>query len=352
MSGSDHQPVSGHHGDGVAGVPWPLAALVVGFAACAALVLPNAFAAQAGNYAARLLPCVVPAVLGALLTAALVRDRARPLAAASAMVRADGVRVAAGMLGYVLLLASYTTFKTAIPSVVPFYADSHLAAADRALFGGRDAWMLLAGLPSGARAVLHWLYGLPWLGYWILTALVALTMPVGVLRTRYLWAFTLKLSVLGIVAAAAGSSVGPVLYDRVFGGETFAGLLSFMREADGVRALEGADYLYASHVGGAQGVGVGISAFPSVHCAAVFLNALFWGRINRLAGAVAWVFAALIFAGSVLTGWHYAADGLASLAGIAVIWRISGVLSARQDRPLPRRASIPDPRASEPVPAC
>ena len=60
----------------------------------------------------------------------------------------------------------------------------------------------------------------------------------------------------------------------------------------------------------------GIAAFPSMHNASQFLLAFWACRFNRYAGFFVLVTAAVIFIGSVVTGWHYITDSVAG-AGMA-----------------------------------
>ncbi len=64
--------------------------------------------------------------------------------------------------------------------------------------------------------------------------------------------------------------------------------------------LRGADY---------PGVFYGISAMPSLHVAAVTMMAIFLWQASALAGALAVLYALIIFFGSFFLQWHYAVDG-------------------------------------------
>ena len=315
-----------------------LTAYACAFALLAALVAPATLAYQLGVYGVLLAKGGASAFVLAALAAGLRTDQDTPLAASLAVARAHGPRALGGLVGLALVLAAYTTLKTMIPALVPFYADPALAAADRAVLG-RDGWTLLAAVvPSWGKDGLRWLYGGPWFASWIGTALFAVAMPPSALRTTYLWAFALKLSLLGVAVAGLASSAGPVFHDRLLGGDDFAGLTRMLSE-DGGHGLLAPSYLWDSYVAGRLGIGTGISAFPSVHCAGAVLTALFWWRVSRAAGAVAWAFAGAIYLGSVLTGWHYASDGLASLVGVLAIWHGTSAVLARQgteDRPAAR----------------
>ena len=55
----------------------------------------------------------------------------------------------------------------------------------------------------------------------------------------------------------------------------------------------------------------GIAAFPSLHVAFEVLALLWMRRLWRYGTMIFGFFTAVIFIGSILTGWHYLVDGLA-----------------------------------------
>nr|WP_246408560.1 phosphatase PAP2 family protein [Parvularcula dongshanensis] len=236
------------------------------------------------------------------------------------VVRTRGAGAGAVTVAYLIGLASLSTCKAHIPDVVPFYADRFLADAERAVLG-TDAWRLAHAAPVWLGSLVLWLYQLPWLIYWTGGILVAAWLPPSRLRTQYVWSYFLTIFVLGIAVAAGSASVGPIFYDRFFGGDRFADLAPALDLLPIGRGTNGyAQYLLRLYETEAPGLGSGISAFPSIHCAAVVLNALFLSRFGRGLGVAGWFFAASIFFGSIYTGWHYATDGVASLIGVVVIW--------------------------------
>ena len=88
-------------------------------------------------------------------------------------------------------------------------------------------------------------------------------------------------------------------------------------------------------------IGGGISAMPSVHngLAALFAFAAF--RINRKAGWAMAAYAALIWIGSIHLGWHYAIDGIVSIALAWGIWRGAGRIADWLDRPSAQAMPVP-----------
>jgi membrane-associated phospholipid phosphatase len=82
-------------------------------------------------------------------------------------------------------------------------------------------------------------------------------------------------------------------------------------------------YLLDQYKNSTDAIGEGISAFPSLHVAMAALVAIFFYDINRVIGAMAIIFCAIIFIGSIVLGWHYAIDGIASLFAVPIFWRLS-----------------------------
>lgn len=67
----------------------------------------------------------------------------------------------------------------------------------------------------------------------------------------------------------------------------------------------------------------GIGAFPSLHVAFVVYLTLWLFRWRRWAGVAGIVVSAIMFIGSVLTGWHYLVDSIAGVLLAAICWWIS-----------------------------
>ena len=65
----------------------------------------------------------------------------------------------------------------------------------------------------------------------------------------------------------------------------------------------------------------GIAALPSLHVAGQAFVALFARRRNPRLSFLFWLLTALTFAGSLVTGWHYAVDGYAGLLLAFIAWK-------------------------------
>ena len=153
-----------------------------------------------------------------------------------------------------LLPIGFSFAKNAIPMLVPYHADPALAAFDSWLHFGHDPWRIAHGL-LGKREV-GWMPEL----YMTVWGPCAFGFPLIVLATdpeigrarHYIWLFFGSWVVIGNGLALAGSSVGPVFYDRLLGTERFVGLT----QAIAVSGLSGTsigviqEWLWQRYLGG------------------------------------------------------------------------------------------------------
>ena len=310
----------------------PLALAIAAYAAVAACIAPAGLAAMLATYAEQML-MLAPVLVAGLGAASLIRRRQAPLSFIRDVLRERALPLTLTLAGFCLGMAAFTALKLAIPRLVPFYADPFLADLDALLVPGGSGMLAHALLPAWAAWPLAWLYGPVWFIAWFGTiAYVALSRDTA-LRRRYFWALALTLAIVGTLLATVLSSVGPVFYDRIYGGTRFAGLMALVDATSvGEYMRFASSYLYDNYTHGAHGFGTGISAMPSVHIAIVTLNAqMLWSRDRRI-GALAWAYAAAIGFGSVYLGWHYAIDGLVSLVVVVAIWRLCGRLPSPRQR--------------------
>lgn len=246
------------------------------------------------------------------------------------VLRKGGLRLALVLVIFCLGIAAFTTFKLAIPRIIPFYADPFLAQADAWLHGGDPGMLAHAIVPGWAQYPLAYLYGPIWFMLWFgLLAMVALHGDAK-LRQHYFWSMALAVCLLGTVSATAFASVGPIFYDTFFSPERFSGLLASIKDsAFGEYIAQASGYLLASYQSGRGDMGTGISAMPSMHLAMVTLNAWMLTAIDRRLGLLAWLYVGIILLGSVYLGWHYALDGYASIAAVTLIWWGTGRVLSR-----------------------
>ncbi|WP_265535883.1 phosphatase PAP2 family protein, partial [Sphingomicrobium astaxanthinifaciens] len=177
------------------------------------------------------------------------------------------------------------------------WADRLLADLDALLFFG-DPWPYVSWLHfPDWHFVYHWAWGL-----FICFALFKAREDVRAISGWFiLWG--LVAPVVQFLVPAAG----PVFYDDLGLGDRFAAIPEPVY----------ADYLWALYTSQGTAVGGGISAMPSMHIAAVT-----WAAI-MLRHWTAWAFAFAILVLSVVTGWHYAVDGL---VGGALAWAVMALV--------------------------
>jgi membrane-associated phospholipid phosphatase len=147
--------------------------------------------------------------------------------------------------------------------------------------------------------------------------LVVVTDPVPARVNRTLILYLATWVILGNVFATLGSSVGPVFYDRLIGGDRFADLAAMLRSSGMIDSDFGPvqDYLWP--------------AFPSMHVAMAALPALYGVERSVWLAPVAIAYVALVQVISVTSGYHYALDGYVSILCV-LLGRAAIEILARQ----------------------
>lgn len=243
-------------------------------------------------------------------------------------------RVARGLplfLCMPIMFSAFTSYKSAISRMVPFYADPYAVSLDR-MIHGTDPWRLLQpflGFPF-VTEVISFFYHLWFFAMFVILSLALFMLENERLRSQYIAAFILSWSLIGGVAATLFSSVGPCYYSAFYAGDPFAELFAYLDHAKNfypVVARGAQAMLLEKYKLNEMGLGAGISALPSMHIAVVVLNVIFLSKLHRLAGIAAWIFAAIIFVGSVHLGWHYAVDGYVAALLAIITWLGAGTLT-------------------------
>lgn len=266
---------------------------------------------------------IPPLLFIGLIVAAIINQPRLPFSFIRNKLATRGKGAACIILMLIISATAYTAFKHEYSMWMPFFADRFLADLDQALHFGEPWRFAHAVFPAALEPALYRLYSWLWFVEVVGVVLVAAFLENRYARERYLAAFAVTVISLGSVVRIAGSSSGPIFYDRMFGGDRFAGLIGTLQQSDsGQGILKISDYLYSSFATDTSVLGTGISAMPSLHVALAVLNAMFVASLNKWAGALAWAYAAAIMFGSVYFGWHYALDGYVSIAAVAVIWRM------------------------------
>lgn len=211
-------------------------------------------------------------------------------------------RIGLAMLLTGLNLCAYNAVKHHL-NVVGFGAGPMLVAIDRAIFG-TDPIRLLTWLPPLLPKQTYY-YG--WLAP--IAATIAWVAAKHPNRNFLLPLYFTCWTVLGPMIHLMLPAAGPIFYARVGHGPDFLDVP--MPE----QSLNYSDWLWFGYQRGEQLMGSGISAMPSLHImtSAWVVLALWNTRIRPL--VLAWF--ALIYLLSIATGWHYAIDGIVSIACIA-----------------------------------
>lgn len=227
-------------------------------------------------------------------------------------------------LAFVLFMFVFTAFKGQITAMAPFAWDQSFDRWDLALHFGFRPWELLKFLLASEPAV--FLLNFNYNGWFMVMNLFLVHFtfyaPPGEERTRFFLSFIALWMVGGTFLATVFSSAGPAYFERLgLGSEAYGPLMERLRDINEtwpIWALGAQDVLwFLKQQGSALG---GVSAMPSMHnaTALLFIFAVWakggWLRMLVTAHAV------LIFIGSILLGWHYAADAYISYAMTGIVW--------------------------------
>ncbi len=280
------------------------------------------------GFVTRVLPgwVMLPLLWAGYVSVEITRRRVdRPFAAVRRMLFRHRHWLGRGLLLMMVILfiaRAITSYKDAIPSYVPFYADPWLAELDRQIFG-TDPWRLTHALigPLGT-IVIDRIYFLWFVIMMLFVGWFCFTRN-PVLQLRGLLTYLLAWALLGNLFAVVLSSVGPCFYQDFYQDTHFAPLmanLNALHNSDGLLAVRSMDFLLDSI--GKQRFGTGISAMPSMHVAIAFLCFLVAWEYGRhwWSKMFGFVFFAFILVGSVHLGWHYAVDGIVSVIVTGLIW--------------------------------
>lgn len=242
------------------------------------------------------------------------------------------------------LIPIFSSLKSMIPLFTEYTWDAAIIEFERKLFFGYDAWQILhpfIGYPivTAAIAVAYHLWvGFLYLGVLVMALYGSVTDD---LRRRFFLSYALAWSVVGGLMATLLACVGPVFAEPLVGIDTFAPQMEYLRAANEqvpVMTLRVQDMLLERFYLDERGLGSGITAMPSMHVA---VAALFWlaaREISPKAGRFFFWFMVLIWIGSVHLAYHYALDGLVSLAAVFAIWKTVPFVFRAWDRvPIPMR---------------
>ncbi|AWW74332.1 hypothetical protein CD351_07825 [Erythrobacter sp. KY5] len=243
----------------------------------------------------------------------------------------------------ILVLPFFSKMKSAIPLFQDYVWDQAFIDWDRALFFGNDPWQVLQ----------------PVLGFPIVTAFLALLYHLwflllypGVLffvfaridsrvRRQFFLTYVLSWLLIGGLMATLLASVGPCFVGPMLGNSTFDAQMAYLYAANEevpIMVLSVQEMLLERYTNADSGLGSGITAMPSMHCAIAFLYWIAVRRVSSKWGAFFGVFFFITWISSVHLAYHYAVDGLVSLLAVAAIWWASQRIIAAWDRFLEARA--------------
>lgn len=250
------------------------------------------------------------------------------------------------MLGVAIVLLPYfSKMKSAIPLFNEYSWDDTFIHWDRALFFGHDAWEVLQpvlGYPF-VTAFLALLYQLWFLLLYPGVMFFAFARIDANVRRRFFLSYVLSWTLVGGAMATWLASVGPCFVGPMLGDPRFDAQMAYLNAANEqipIMVLPVQDMLLEWYAKSENGLGSGITAMPSMHCAIAFLYWLAMRRISPLLGKLFGVFALITWVSSVHLAYHYAVDGLVSLVAIVAIWWASGRIIAGWDRYLASQAAL------------
>jgi hypothetical protein len=256
------------------------------------------------------------------------------------------------LVAAVLMTYGYFWLKVAVPLVNPRLWDDALWRVDRTLHFGISPSVFVANLFAGTPLV-PWIDR--WYGSWVSTVFYTLVLFAAaldpLLRRQFLlscvllWTFGSWLYVA--VPALGPVYVVPAAYQDVLEQMPRAQAGQAVLRENYQRMLEGRRSGKLASFKPTRG----IAAMPSLHVGAHFLFFL-WARRRarplRLVFALATFFT---FAGSLLTGWHYAVDGYVGLLLAWACFRLALLMEAGGEEEPDPAFPAPRPRAAEPAAA-
>ena len=249
----------------------------------------------------------------------------------------DGVFVTHFVMTATLFMTTifiFSSIKSSIPIILPFWADPYIIDFERFLFLGKLPHEFIGFLfeIDFVIIVLNFFYNMWNIFVVLLMFFVSLTSN-NKLRFHILHASVLAWFIAGNWMAILLASVGPVYYEYFFDGSiTYVPLMENLESIDlrtgMVWALNAQRMLLNSYIHPDSPIS-GISAMPSLHVLFAFFIAFTAMKVGRFAGIAGYLFALLIFAGSVVLGWHYAVDGIVGVLTAIAFWKISHPITLR-----------------------
>jgi hypothetical protein len=227
--------------------------------------------------------------------------------------------------------SSYTFIKAVIPEIVPYYLDLEFYYIDEWLHLGYSPWEITHFFFSSSYATLfiNILYNAWFFVMWGMILYFILYRECDHLRNRFFITFVGSWIFLGNVMAILLSSAGPAFMHYFEGVAFYSELITILEQQSShlvsselppVWALGTQEMLLEKYINSENGIGIGISAMPSMHVTIAVLMALCGYELNKKLGYALWTYAFLIQIGSVHLGWHYAIDGYIGAICVIILW--------------------------------
>ena len=238
-----------------------------------------------------------------------------------------------------LISSLYTSFKSMIPGISPYYLDETFMKIDQTLHFGTHPWEITHAVfgDISSTLVINFIYHSWFFLLWgFLVGHIVFNKNMRQ-RMHFVLSYVLSWFIIGNVLALVFSSAGPVYYADITGlASPFTPLMdnlhamdAVLEEHDGfarIWALTPQAMLWEKYTASTTGVGAGISAMPSMHLAIAMLMTLSAFTLNRYFGYLMVIFLVLTLIGSVHLGWHYAIDGYASILLAYGLWKLAALL--------------------------
>lgn len=232
-------------------------------------------------------------------------------------------------------MALFSSMKSVIHLVQPFYLDEFFMKADRIVHFGLDPWRITHFFfgTEYVSVFLNYIYNL-W--FFIMFSYVLwqiVNVGFGRDRLQFLLGFVIAWPLIGNVFAIFLSSSGPVYYGDIVGDfSIFGPMMDILKDFNepykdsflGIYALDTQAMLWADYLKNDTGIGSGISAMPSMHVSIAALLYFSGRQVSPYLGYGMMVFLILIQIGSVHLGWHYALDGYVAILMTWVLWKLCG----------------------------
>ena len=241
-------------------------------------------------------------------------------------------------------VSAFSSFKSMIGVLNPFYLDAALSKLDAFIHFGIQPWRITHFFfhDFTSAMTINFAYNIWFFIVWGYTFCQIFGLAGRRHRAQYLLGFVLCWAIVGSVLAYILSSGGPCYFGRITHlPDPYAPLMQQLYAIDAPHLASGSywhlwslsvqETLWNDQFQSTTAIGSGISAMPSMHVAMASMMAFSAMKLNKWFGRVMLAYAILICFGSVYLGWHYAVDGYASIVVTYLIWRLSGQIIDRLD---------------------